>query len=226
MEATRSRCKTISLTRSPHSLPGDYGFDPLNLGADAANLEWFRNAELVHGRWAMLGAAGVLVPELLTKAGVADLPVWSEAGHAEYFTDAVTLGLVQAILFNWVEVLRFQVRPRRAKHVFVDLTDIPALSPQDMRKPGCVHEDPIFKGNKCTGTVPGYPGGGLFDPFNFAKEPAAFEVNKVKEIKNGRLAMLACLGFATQAFVTGQGPVANLLTHISDPGHQNFFTHA
>ena len=74
--------------------------------------------------------------------------------------------------------------------------------------------------------MPGYPGGGLFDPFNFAAEPAAFEVNKVKEIKNGRLAMLACLGFATQAFVTGQGPVANLLTHISDPGHQNFFTHA
>ena len=99
-------------------LPGDYGFDPLNLGADAANLEWFRNAELVHGRWAMLGAAGCLVPELLTTAGVADLPTWSEAGHAEYFTDAVTLGLVQAILFNWVEVLRFQ----------------------DMRKPGSVHE--------------------------------------------------------------------------------------
>ena len=30
-------------------------------------LEWYRNAELVHGRWAMLGAAGVLTPELMTK---------------------------------------------------------------------------------------------------------------------------------------------------------------
>jgi hypothetical protein len=68
--------------------------------------------------WAMLGAAGVLVPELLTKAGVADLPTWAEAGHAEYFTDPVTLVLVQFILFNWVEVLRWK----------------------DMKNPGSVHE--------------------------------------------------------------------------------------
>jgi hypothetical protein len=37
-------------------------------GADPEALKWHQQAELVHGRWAMLGAAGVLVPELLTKA--------------------------------------------------------------------------------------------------------------------------------------------------------------
>lgn len=113
----------------------------------------------------------------------------------------MTLGLVQAILMNWVEVLRWK----------------------DMQKPGSVHEDPIFKGNKCTGTVPGYPGGKLFDPFNYGSS-AAFETNKVKEIKNGRLAMLAMAGFFTQAFVTGEGPVANLAAHLADPGHANFFS--
>jgi hypothetical protein len=49
---------------------------------------------------------------------VADLPTWADAGKAEYFTDPVTLVLVQGILFNWVEVLRWK----------------------DMRKPGCVNE--------------------------------------------------------------------------------------
>ncbi len=86
-------------------------------------------------------------------------------------------------------------------------------------------QDPIFKENKVTGTEVGYPGGRLFDPFNFAANPEAFATNKVKEIKNGRLAMVAMAGFFTQAFVTGDGPVGNLLTHISDPGHNNFFSH-
>ena len=33
-------------------------------------------AELQNGRWAMLGVAGMLIPELLTRAGVFNAPVW------------------------------------------------------------------------------------------------------------------------------------------------------
>ena len=47
---------------------------------------------------------------------------------------------------------------------------------------------------------------------------------KVREIKNGRVAMVAIVGFSAQTFTTGQGPVANLLQHLSDPGHIGIFS--
>jgi hypothetical protein len=41
-------------------LPGNFGFDPLGLGADPERLAWFAESERVHARWAMLGVAGIL----------------------------------------------------------------------------------------------------------------------------------------------------------------------
>lgn len=64
-----------------------------------------------------------------------------------------------------------------------------------------------------------YPGGRAFDPLNFAKArggggeggggeeaDASEELRlRVAEIKHGRLAMVAWLGFAAQALVGGEG---------------------
>jgi hypothetical protein len=171
---------------SSSTLPGNFGFDPLNLGTDPEKLSWYAQAELQHARWAMLGVAGVLGAEATGQD-------WFKAGEQQYFADAKTLFAIQFFLMAWVELRRYQ----------------------DMKKPGSANQDPIFSNNSLpAGNEPGYPGG-IFDPAGFAKG----DVNtlKLKEIKNGRLAMVAFLGFVAQHSATGKGPLANLADHLADP---------
>ena len=65
------------------------------------------------------------------------------------------------------------------------------------------------------------PGAKAFDPAGMKSDEKL-----TKEIKNGRLAMIAFLGFTSQAAVRGLGPIACLQAHLADPGHVNLFTSA
>merc|ERR1739845_323330 len=56
-----------------------------------------------------------------------------------------------------------------------------------------------------------YPG---FDLIGVTKDPKKLESMKIKEIKNGRLAMISFLGFIAQHAATQKTPLTNLADHL------------
>ncbi|XP_037432642.1 photosystem I chlorophyll a/b-binding protein 6, chloroplastic-like [Triticum dicoccoides] len=192
-------------------LPGDFGFDPLGFGSEPELLRWFAQAELMHGRWAMLATAGILVseilhkilvPEVLHKRGFMDEFSWYTAGEREYFADPWTLFVTHMALMGWVEGRRWM----------------------DYLNPGSVDIEPRFPNRRNPTPDVGYPGGLWFDWGNWGRgSPEHVMVLCTKEIKNGRLAILAFVGFRFQVVYTGKGPLDNLFAHLANPGHFNIF---
>ncbi|PSR99766.1 Photosystem I chlorophyll a/b-binding protein like [Actinidia chinensis var. chinensis] len=183
------------------SLAGDFGFDPLGLGENPENLKWYVQAELVHSRFAMAGVAGILVTDLIRVTGISNLPVWYEAGATKFqFASTRTLFIVQLFLMGFVETKRYM----------------------DFTNPGSQAKEGSFFGMEASleGLEPGYPGGPLLNPLGLAKDIKNAHEWKLKEIKNGRLAMVAILGIFVQANLTHVGPIDNLVYHLSDPWHR------
>lgn len=157
----------------------------------------------MHSRWAMLAVAGILIPETLEKLGFMEDFSWFDAGSRQYFADPWTLFAVQMALMGWAEGRRWA----------------------DFVNPGSVDIEPRFPNRKNPTPDVGYPGGLWFDPIMWGRgSPEPVMVLRTKEIKNGRLAMLAFVGFCFQAVYTGEGPLDNLAAHIADPGHCNIFS--
>ncbi|KAK0576021.1 hypothetical protein LWI29_010720 [Acer saccharum] len=194
-------------------LPGDYGFDVAGLSKDPVAFQKYFNFEILHARWAMLASLGAVIPEVLDMLGAFHFvePVWWRVGYSKLQGETLDyLGIPglhlagsQGVIVIAICQALLMVGPEYARYCGIE-----ALEPLGIFLPGDIN----------------YPGGALFDPLKLSKDPVSFEDLKVKEIKNGRLAMVAWLGFYAQAALTGKGPVQNLVDHISDPFHNNLLS--
>jgi light-harvesting complex I chlorophyll a/b binding protein 5 len=158
------------------SMAGDFGFDPLGLGADPARLKWYQEAEKTNGRWAMMAVAGILGQELL---GVT--PEWWNAGAKDYGVPMAPLTAMEFLIMGFLETKRYQG----------------------------------FKETGSSGLINQFP----FDPAGMNSKEMA-----VKEVKNGRLAMVAIVGFAVQALASRTQPIEGLMKHLSNPGYNITYT--
>ena len=158
-------------------------FDPLNLLEGKSKLEVYkyREAELTHGRVAMLASLGFLVQEFyhpLFSPEITNVAINQIPELPPVFWFALTLGISAA------EITRIQLG---------------FANPYEANVKGKKGARDEVKGTLKEGY---YPGDLRFDPLNIKPTtPDAFRQMQERELSHGRLAMFAAAGFIAQETV-------------------------
>lgn len=189
-----SRTHKAALSMSAEGLVGSLPpvgfFDPLGLsaGKSAGEIKKIREAELKHGRVAMLAFLGILVGESFNPLFDGKI-----TGPAIYqFQQADDL-----VSYFWVGVL-FLVALVEGQNI---LTGWESASETNSKKTGVAE----LKADYVNGDLG-------FDPLGLKPaDQASFDELRTKELQNGRLAMLGVAGIVAQELVNGKGVLENLL---------------
>lgn len=159
------------------SLVGDVGFDPMGFAKTKEDLINYREAEIKHGRLAMLAAAGWPLSELFDRKLASWINMQPLVDANDRAPSVLNGGLGKVSPVYWVACL--------AAAAAVDFYG-------------------ISRARKGEASFPGDLG---IDIGLYPKDKAGQERMQLAELKNGRLAMIAITGFALQEFVTKFGVV-------------------
>lgn len=161
------------------TLAGDVGFDPLGFSRSKNGLYWMREAEVKHGRLAMLAAVGWPLSELWHKQLASLFGLESILASGDKAPSLLNGGLSN----TWVTGILMM-----------------SIIIAGMLEGKAMNSGEIFWGNeKPAGYVPGDM---RFDPLNLYNARGNKKAMEEAEIKNGRLAMIAITAFAFQEFAT------------------------
>merc|ERR1712084_80313 len=183
--------KNSALKMSEINLPGALPpvglFDPLGFAAkaDDSTALRYREAEVTHGRVAMLAVLGFLVGEKVEGSSFLFDAQISGPAITHFFQVPHSFWVIPLFFIGAAELNRAQV-------AFVSPAD---LGPDEAGKMRDDH----------------FPGDIGFDPLGLKPEdPEEFDLMVTKELQNGRLAMLAAAGFLAQEAVDGKGILEHL----------------
>jgi hypothetical protein len=176
----------------PQDLPGVVApigfFDPLGFtyGIDENSMRHYREAELIHGRVAMLATVGFVVGE--TVDGSSLLLNAQESTTAFYSEISSPFWVVLSFLAAVSEIRRAQIGWNRP------------LGGAAMDEQGLFIRFGEY-----------HPGDIGFDPLGLKpRDEEELKILQTKELQNGRLAMLAVTGFVAQELVLGKSIVEQL----------------
>jgi len=164
------------------SVPGDVGFDPLWVSSMLPDAGWYKflqEAEIKHGRVAMLAAAGAIAQDMFTFPGT-----------IQTFGDVKMTGAHDKILS--MEGAGKNVATFHQMLLWLGLLEIVSAFATIQ----------MFQGSSNR-----MPGDFKFDPLGFSKSESALATYRLKEIKNGRLAMIGIGGMVHHYILTGKGPL-------------------
>lgn len=195
---------------SADKVVGDFGFDPLSLGTPD-NFAFMREAEIKHGRLAMLAAVAWPLQEILHPIFV-DL-LYSDLGMDTKDVLLESNGASPSLLNGGL--LQSEVFP--ALFAFAIGASLLEESDLNTRKDlGCSwNEYPTNaanpQGRRC-------PGNFNFDPLNFYRplDAAGRKDVQERELMNGRVAMLAVATYVGSEFVLGE-PIVRATPALFEP---------